>query len=67
MLEMELAVARASSQAGSPSLIKPILEHPEDRKKAFIMVGINTAFSSRKRRNSVRETWMPQGMHLLII
>lgn len=27
-------------------------------------MGINTAFSSRKRRDSVRETWMPQGFVL---
>ncbi|XP_073296438.1 beta-1,3-galactosyltransferase 7-like isoform X1 [Primulina huaijiensis] len=35
------------------------------RKKAFMVVGINTAFSSRKRRDSVRETWMPRGRSLL--
>jgi hypothetical protein len=29
------------------------------------MIGINTAFSSKRRRNSVRETWMPQGTHQL--
>ncbi|KAK1313174.1 Beta-1,3-galactosyltransferase 7 [Acorus calamus] len=32
------------------------------QEKAFVVIGINTAFSSRKRRDSVRETWMPQGM-----
>lgn len=31
------------------------------RTKAFMVIGINTAFSSRKRRDSIRETWMPQG------
>lgn len=31
------------------------------RKKYFMVIGINTAFSSRKRRDSVRETWMPRG------
>ncbi|KAH7314737.1 hypothetical protein KP509_21G018200 [Ceratopteris richardii] len=31
------------------------------RQKAFVVVGINTAFSSRRRRDSIRETWMPQG------
>ncbi|XP_060208048.1 beta-1,3-galactosyltransferase 7-like isoform X1 [Lycium barbarum] len=35
------------------------------RKKAFMVIGINTAFSSRKRRDSIRETWMPQGEKLL--
>ncbi|WVZ12638.1 hypothetical protein V8G54_017168 [Vigna mungo] len=29
-------------------------------KKYFMVIGINTAFSSRKRRDSVRTTWMPQ-------
>lgn len=31
------------------------------RQKAFVVIGINTAFSSRKRRDSIRETWMPKG------
>lgn len=31
------------------------------RKKVFVVIGINTAFSSRKRRDSLRSTWMPQG------
>ena len=33
----------------------------ESRQKAFVVIGINTAFSSRRRRDSVRETWMPKG------
>ncbi|XP_019200569.1 PREDICTED: beta-1,3-galactosyltransferase 7-like isoform X3 [Ipomoea nil] len=39
-------------------------EETEKRKKVFMVIGINTAFSSRKRRDSVRETWMPQGEKL---
>nr|KJB59160.1 hypothetical protein B456_009G242100 [Gossypium raimondii] len=35
------------------------------RKKAFMVIGINTAFSSRRRRDSIRETWMPQGEKLV--
>lgn len=35
--------------------------YPADRKKAFAVIGVNTAFSSRTRRNSLRNTWMPQG------
>ncbi|QCD96344.1 Glycosyl transferase [Vigna unguiculata] len=31
------------------------------RKKYFMVIGINIAFSSRKRRDFVRTTWMPQG------
>ncbi|CAI9108712.1 OLC1v1008389C2 [Oldenlandia corymbosa var. corymbosa] len=34
------------------------------KEKAFMVIGINTAFSSRKRRDSLRETWMPQGEEL---
>lgn len=33
----------------------------EPRQKSFVVIGINTAFSSRKRRDSLRETWIPQG------
>ncbi|PWA45941.1 hypothetical protein CTI12_AA513300 [Artemisia annua] len=32
-----------------------------DRKKYLMVVGVTTAFSSRKRRDSLRVTWMPQG------
>lgn len=39
----------------------PALGDARFRKKAFMVIGINTAFSSRKRRDSVRETWMPRG------
>eukprot|EP00250_Pteridium_aquilinum_P014353 c21932_g1_i2 orf=370-1521(-) len=37
---------------------------PDQRPKVFTVVGINTAFSSRKRRDSVRQTWMPRGEKL---
>ncbi|XP_076938077.1 beta-1,3-galactosyltransferase 7-like [Bidens hawaiensis] len=37
----------------------------ERRKKVFMVIGINTAFSSRRRRDSIRETWMPRGEKLL--
>ncbi|XVE50667.1 hypothetical protein DITRI_Ditri01bG0181700 [Diplodiscus trichospermus] len=63
-LEMELAAARAVQESilnGSP--ISDDLKIPESRgkRKYLMVVGINTAFSSRKRRDSVRATWMPQG------
>eukprot|EP00250_Pteridium_aquilinum_P016733 c23263_g1_i1 orf=639-1805(+) len=32
--------------------------------KVFMVIGINTAFSSRKRRDSIRQTWMPTGKKL---
>lgn len=63
-LEMELAAARAlqdSLLTGSP--ISEDMKIPEliKRRKYLMVVGINTAFSSRKRRDSVRATWVPQG------
>nr|XP_009782228.1 PREDICTED: probable beta-1,3-galactosyltransferase 4 isoform X2 [Nicotiana sylvestris] len=63
-LEMELAAARAlqdSIMSGSP--ITQDLNIPEltKKRKYLMVIGINTAFSSRKRRDSVRATWMPQG------
>ncbi|GMH31411.1 hypothetical protein Nepgr_033254 [Nepenthes gracilis] len=57
-LEMELAVAR-TSQAGG--LLSPGRASNHSLQKAFVVIGINTAFSSKKRRDSVRETWMPRG------
>ncbi|XP_073025512.1 probable beta-1,3-galactosyltransferase 4 isoform X1 [Primulina eburnea] len=63
-LEIELASARAvqdSLLSGSP--ISEDLKMPEltKKRKYLMVVGINTAFSSRKRRDSVRATWMLQG------
>nr|CAD1819222.1 unnamed protein product [Ananas comosus var. bracteatus] len=63
-LEMELAAARATQESilsGSP--LSDDLKDTESngRQKYFMVVGINTAFSSRKRRDSVRATWLPQG------
>ncbi|KAK6134729.1 hypothetical protein DH2020_031531 [Rehmannia glutinosa] len=59
-LEMELAAAKATQESilsGSPTS-----ETTKDsNRKYFMVIGINTAFSSRKRRDSVRATWMPQG------
>ncbi|KAH0653180.1 hypothetical protein KY290_031472 [Solanum tuberosum] len=37
------------------------------RKKTFIVIGINTTFSSRKRRDTIGQTWMPQGAKLHIL
>ena len=64
-LELELAAARAQQSSASspqPHAIRETGVAPAgERQKAFVVVGINTAFSSRRRRDSVRETWMPQG------
>ncbi|XP_038999430.1 probable beta-1,3-galactosyltransferase 2 isoform X2 [Hibiscus syriacus] len=63
-LEMELAAARASQESllgGSP-LSMDVNRAESSRKRRYLMViGINTAFSSRKRRDSIRATWIPQG------
>ncbi|GFZ12526.1 Galactosyltransferase family protein [Actinidia rufa] len=63
-LEMELAAARAvqdSILGGSPISGDLKISEPTKRRKYLMVIGINTAFSSRKRRDSVRATWMPQG------
>lgn len=61
---MELAAARAAQESiveGSPiSEELKVKEHTQKR-KYLMVIGVNTAFSSRKRRDSVRATWMPQG------
>lgn len=67
-LELQLAAARAAraaradSEDRSPVNNKPGSERLNDRPKVFFVMGIITAFSSRKRRDSIRETWMPQGL-----
>lgn len=58
-LQMELAAKRSSNELHGESTGGI----SKQRKRAFVVIGINTAFSSRKRRDSVRETWMPQGSH----
>ncbi|TYK07108.1 putative beta-1,3-galactosyltransferase 2 [Cucumis melo var. makuwa] len=63
-LEMELAAAKAaqeSIQSGSPSSDDLKNTQSSGKRRYLMVVGINTAFSSRKRRDSVRATWMPQG------
>lgn len=67
---MELAATRGSQESGSdalPSPTKTSHNSAPSKKKAFVVIGINTAFSSRKRRDSVRETWMPQGPSWLLV
>lgn len=63
-LEKELAAAKSAQQSILNN--SPIAEDIEavesiGRRKYLMVVGINTAFSSRKRRDSVRATWLPQG------
>lgn len=63
-LEMELIAARATQDSilnGSPVSENIRTTESTVKRKYLMVVGINTAFSSRKRRDSVRATWMPQG------
>ncbi|XP_051150791.1 beta-1,3-galactosyltransferase 7-like isoform X2 [Andrographis paniculata] len=64
MLQMELSAARNVQEKLNPNDSSATSHEGPPRKKAFMVIGINTAFSSRKRRDSVRETWMPQGEQL---
>ncbi|XP_042060214.1 beta-1,3-galactosyltransferase 7-like [Salvia splendens] len=61
MLQMELSASRSVQEKSRDDVPLPTANQEPVRKKAFMIIGINTAFSSRKRRDSVRETWMPQG------
>nr|KAJ0208315.1 hypothetical protein LSAT_V11C500293890 [Lactuca sativa] len=63
-LEMELEVARVSLLG--PKFMSERMEasNKTSLQKAFVVIGINTAFSSKKRRDSLRETWMPTGAKL---
>lgn len=68
MIQMQLAASRSSQEMGldnSTGANSALSHEGSPKKKVFIVIGINTAFSSRKRRDSVRETWMPQGEKLL--
>ncbi|KAL6999277.1 Beta-1,3-galactosyltransferase 2 [Sarracenia purpurea var. burkii] len=63
-LEMELAAARATQDSilgDSPKFSDLTFTEPTKNRKYLMVIGINTAFSSRKRRDSIRATWMPQG------
>ncbi|KAH6780385.1 Galactosyltransferase family protein [Perilla frutescens var. hirtella] len=64
MLQMELSASRSAQEKSKMDGPSPTTNQGSPRKKAFMVIGINTAFSSRKRRDSVRETWMPQGDQL---
>lgn len=62
---MELAAARSAQESltnGAPVSNDVEKNQLLGKKRRYLMVvGINTAFSSRKRRDSIRTTWMPQG------
>ncbi|NP_001141890.1 Beta-1,3-galactosyltransferase 7 [Zea mays] len=60
-LQMELAAKRSINELHGESTGGGV---SKQRRRVFVVIGVNTAFSSRKRRDSVRETWMPQGEKL---
>lgn len=63
-LEMKLAAAGGVHESvynDNPASGNLKTVNPTSKRKYFMVIGINTAFSSRKRRDSVRMTWMPQG------
>ncbi|CAI0447759.1 unnamed protein product [Linum tenue] len=72
MLQMQLAASRSSQEMTSLSgnaaatSVTGLSHEGGHRPKVFMVIGINTAFSSRKRRDSVRETWMPQEYYVKV-
>lgn len=63
-LEMQLAAARAAKNKHKeeyPIFSSSEGEQIKDERKIFFVMGIITAFSGRKRRDSIRKTWMLQG------
>ena len=63
-LETELTASRAAHESIMHDF--PMSRNMKNvvtnvKRKYFMVVGINTAFSSRKRRESVCATWMLQG------
>ncbi|KAK7261098.1 hypothetical protein RIF29_27402 [Crotalaria pallida] len=63
-LEMELAAAKSAQESirsGAPVSEDIKMTELSNKRRYLMVIGINTAFSSRKRRDSIRQTWMPQG------
>ncbi|KAL6873793.1 hypothetical protein ACP4OV_013875 [Aristida adscensionis] len=63
-LETELSAAKTLQDSflnGSPVSEEYKASESTGRRKYLMVIGINTAFSSRKRRDSIRNTWMPKG------
>jgi hypothetical protein len=63
--EIELSAARSLQESllnGSPVAEEFKISGSIGRRKYRMVIGINTAFSSCKRSDSIRYTWMPQGL-----
>ncbi|KAJ6685479.1 HEXOSYLTRANSFERASE [Salix purpurea] len=67
VLQTQLAESKSSQEMSlkSSAAVSTLSRDGSPKQKVFMVIGINTAFSSRKRRDSVRETWMPQGEKLV--
>ncbi|CAN8247693.1 unnamed protein product [Cochlearia groenlandica] len=65
-LEMELAAARSAQGNGAPVSNDMEKKQMPGKGRYLMVVGINTAFSSRRRRDSIRTTWMPQGSNIAL-
>jgi hypothetical protein len=62
-IEMRLAAARGEqmrSQGVSPAS-DSVVDQGNRGHRMFFVMGIMTTFHNRKRRDSLRQTWMPQG------
>lgn len=64
---MELTASKTSQTGQTGGQGQHLRQHASNHsiQKAFVVIGINTAFSSKKRRNSIRETWLPKGMYMV--
>ncbi|KAL6200961.1 hypothetical protein ACLB2K_024676 [Fragaria x ananassa] len=61
IIAADRAIQKSSGHHDSPVLGNSKAVELASEKKYFMVIGINTAFNSRKRRDSIRATWMPQG------
>ncbi|CAM6104030.1 unnamed protein product [Calypogeia fissa] len=64
-LKMELEadghlLSEKSRMSGSPKVGKVVQDTNKVRPKAFMVIGINTGFTSQERRDAIRATWMPK-------
>ena len=68
VLQTQLAESKSSQEMSlkSSAAVSTLSRDGSPKQKVFMVIGINTAFSSRRRRDSVRETWMPQGFSCLL-
>ncbi|KAM0849667.1 hypothetical protein ACQ4PT_053591 [Festuca glaucescens] len=65
-IEIRLAASRAEQMRGQG--VSPASDSAVDQgnmgHRMFFVMGIMTTFDNHNRRDSLRQTWMPQGVHL---